>query len=178
MSRHLFRNAVLLGIFKTAVVEMIFLVLENLFGAAGVAAHPNLIIDLLLTMPWYMVMVCSFAHADHRRRFSTATILLLGAIYELGAHGLVGPLVGLVFSDAQILDPLYWLLLGTIAFWQFIPIYSSMLLPPSLVMNTTVPATRAAGPVRRDAVRPLLWLFPIMGYVLDFTLLPGFFTPQ
>lgn len=172
------RNAVLLGIFNAAIVETVFLVFEHAFGAAGVAAHPNLILDLLLTMPWYAAMVYTFVQTAKRRRFPTATVLLLGAIYELGADGVVGPVAGLIFGDTQLLDPTYWLLLGLFAFWQFIPVYSSMLLPPTWLIDSLPPSPAPGGAVWRDALRPLLWLMPFTGYVLVFVLLLGSLSPS
>ena len=40
-------NAILLGSFNAAIIEALFLFVEKAFGASGVAAHPNLLIDLL-----------------------------------------------------------------------------------------------------------------------------------
>lgn len=172
------RNAILLGIFNAAIVEMIFLLFEHLFAARGIAAHPHLLIDLFLTLPWYALMVRSFVHIYHRRRFSPATVLLLGAVYELGADGIVGPIVALTAGETHILEPGYWFLLILIAFWQFIPVYSSMMLPSTWVLDITPPPTAPSDSPLRDALRPLLWLIPFMGYLLIALLLLTLLSPS
>jgi hypothetical protein len=43
--------ATTLGIFNAALVEALFLAVQTLLGAEGVAAHPNLFIDWLRTRP-------------------------------------------------------------------------------------------------------------------------------
>ncbi|NOY99515.1 MAG: hypothetical protein GXP40_10020 [Chloroflexi bacterium] len=135
------RNAALLGIFNAAAIETLFLVIEKITGAKGVAAHPNLLLDLIMTMPWYVMMVITFVKVQHRRRFAPAVVLLLGAVYELGADGIVGPLIGLLFGDTQIFTLEYWLLLGLAGVWAFIPVYSSMVLPPVADRDCPAPVT-------------------------------------
>ena len=71
-------------------IETLFLVVEKIFGAVGIAAHPNLLLDLIMTMPWYIGMTWIFVRVQKDERFSPAAVLLLGAIYELGADGIVG----------------------------------------------------------------------------------------
>ena len=155
------RNAMLLGSINAAVIETLFLVIEKLLGAEGVAAHPNLLIDLLITMPWYIGMVIIFVRVQHRRRFSPWTVLLLGGVYEIGGDGLVGGLL-----SGSLFSPVYPLLLVGMMLWLFIPVYSSMVLPPAWLIETAPPAAAPASPAWRDALRPLLWLIPFLGYVL------------
>ncbi len=154
------RNAMALGIFNAAVIETLFLVVQYVFGAEGVAASPNLLIDLLITMPWYIGMVVIFVRVQHRRRFSAATVLLLGALYEVGADGVVGGAF-----EGTIFTPVSWFLLLTIVYWEFILVYSSMVLPPAWVIETVPPPPPPEGPAWRDAVRPLYWLLPFVGYL-------------
>jgi hypothetical protein len=45
-------GATAIGIFNAALVEALFLAVQTLLGATGVAAHPNLFMDWLITMPW------------------------------------------------------------------------------------------------------------------------------
>ena len=158
-------NAALLGIFNAAVVETIFLVCEHLLGAEGIAAHPNLLIDWALTMPWYVLMVITFVRVQRRRRFAPTVVLLLGALYELGADGVVSQIVGILFGGSQLLNPGYWLQLGLFGFWTFIPVYSSMVLAPAWLIETSPPVPRPATPAWRDALKPLLWLIPFTAYV-------------
>jgi hypothetical protein len=171
LAHHPLRNALLLGVLNAAVVETIFLTFEHLFGAQGIAAHPNLILDLLVTMPWYALMLHTYIHVYHRQRFSSATVLLLGAVYEFGADGIVGQIIGIPFGDSQFFDPGYWILLVLIAFWQFIPVYSSLVLPPTWVIESTPPPPKPLPPAWRDALRPLFWLLPYTGVVMLLILL-------
>ena len=167
------RNAILLGIFNAALIETIFLVFEKLFGAEGVAAHPNLLIDLILTMPWYIVMVISFNRIQERYQYSDAAVLLIGAVFELGADGVVGGQIFPILTGTVVPLAQNWALLLTIALWQFIPVYSSMLLPGAWLLDDT-PQTN----IRKATywMRPLWWLIPFTIYLI-FVMLT-FFTPK
>lgn len=161
------RNAVILGAFNAAVIEAEFLLFEKVFGAEGVAAHPNLMVDLILTMPWYILMVFTFVQVLHRWRFSAATVLFLGGVYELGGDGIVGPLLEAIFGDSFRLFTLeYWLMMATMALWLFIPVYSSMVLPPTWLVATLDPPEQPAGSAWRAALKPMLWLIPFTFYLL------------
>ena len=72
------RNAILLGSFNAAVIETLFLFIEKAFGASGVAAHPNLLIDLLMTMPWYIGMVWIFVKVQEKERFPFSCCIASG----------------------------------------------------------------------------------------------------
>jgi hypothetical protein len=161
LSRRPLRNAIWLGSINAAVVETFFLIFEQLLGAEGVAAHPNLVIDLMLTMPWYIGMVVIFVRVQHRRRFSLWAVLLLGGLYEVGADGIIG-----AGASGALASPLYWLLLPSVAFWMFIPVYSSMVLPPALLVGTTPAPDPPSSPAWRDALRPLWWLVPFVVYLV------------
>lgn len=165
------RNAAFLGIFNAAVIETLFLLMQTVFGAEGIAAHPNLIIDLLLTMPWYIMMVITFTGVQNIRRFSTPTVLLLGAVYEFGADGMVSEIIGLPFGSSQIFDLSYWVMMAGIIFWQFILVYSSMVLPPSWVLEVAPGLAQPAGPAWKDALRPMVWLIPFTAYLVVFLLI-------
>lgn len=116
------------------------------------------------------------------RRFSSATVLLLGGLYEVGADGFIG---GGFAGD--ILGPAFYVMLPLLFFWLFIPVYSSMVLPPAWVIETLprpaiqdiirpqrrwlrVFAPVPGRPAWRDALRPLLWLIPFVGYLIVFLL--------
>ncbi|MFN2144525.1 MAG: hypothetical protein ACK2T7_04195, partial [Anaerolineales bacterium] len=131
------RNAILLGIFNAAFIEILFLIIEKLFGASGVAAHPNLLIDLLITMPWYILMVFSFCRIQERYQYSDAAVLLIGAVYELGADGIVGGQAMPLLSGNVINLWQSWAFLLIFSLWQFIPVYSSMLLPSAWLLDDT-----------------------------------------
>jgi hypothetical protein len=161
LSRRPLRNAMILGCINAAVIETLFLVIEKLMGAEGVAASPNLLLDLLGTMPWYVGMVVIFVRVQNRRRFSPWIVLLLGGIYEIGGDGLLG---GTLSGD--LFNPLAPLMLVGVMMWLFIPIYSSMVMPPSWLIETAPPPDPPLAPAWRDALRPLLWLFPTLIYIL------------
>jgi len=151
-------NAALLGIFNAAVIETIFVASGQWLGAESAGAHPNLLIDLVLTMPWYVLMVTTFVQGQHRQHFSPAAVLLLGALYELGADGMVSQIVSLLFGTSQLLNLAYWLQLALFAFWTFIPVYSSMVLAPTWLIKESRPTPEPSVPAWVDAFRPLIWL--------------------
>lgn len=164
LARRPVRNAILLGIFNAAVVETMFLVMEKITGAVGVAAHPNLIADLLITMPWYVPMIWTFVRVQNRRHFAAVTVLLLAGLYESGADGVLAMwLLPVVTGKMTPLNPVL-LLLPTVMFWGFIPVYSSFLLPPAWVLEAAhLPGEPAAPPLPHawlDAMKPLFWLIP------------------
>lgn len=165
--RDIVRRAMLLGIVNAAVIEALFLVIEHILGAEGIAAHPNLLVDWLITMPWYAGVIVLFVRVQDRRRFAPAMVLLLGGLYEIGGDGIAGGL----FSGA-LFSPTYFPLLFAVMLWLFIPVYSSMVLPPAWVIATLpddppdgVREPSPPGAPWRDALRPLLWLIPFIVYL-------------
>lgn len=170
------RNAAWLGIFNAAVIETLFLVMQHVFGAEGIAAHPNLLIDLLLTMPWYIMMVITFTRVQNVRRFSTPTVLLLGAVYEVGADGIVSEIIGMPFGGSQLFSLTFWVMMAGMIFWQFILVYSSMVLPPAWVLDRTPRPGPFPWPAWLDGLRPLLWLIPFTAYLVIVLLIIGALT--
>ena len=166
LARKPVQNAIILGSLNAAVIETLFLVVEKAFGATGVAAHPNLLIDLLITMPWYISMVWIFVRVQRRERFPLPVVLLLGAVYELGADGFLGGYLMPVLTGSPINTIEFLALLALAAFWQFIPVYSSLVLPAAWVLDHTDPA---AGPEKKRwsrAFLPLLLLIPFTMYLI------------
>jgi hypothetical protein len=165
------RSAVLVGSLNAAIIETLFLVVEKIFGAEGVAAHPNLLLDLLLTMPWYIAMVWIFVRVQYNERFSPAAVLLLGALYELGADGIIGGVIipGLMGTPVNLVE--FLVLAALIAFWQFIPVYSSIVLPPAWILEAGLPAKPDHNPRWRQALLPLLALLPFLIYLTVFILI-------
>lgn len=161
VSGHPRRNAVLFGVFNAALVETVFWAWEKLWGASGVAASPDLAVDLMVTMPWYIGMVMIFARVQDRRRFSTPAVLLLGGLYELGADGFVG---GMLFGGG-LLNPGAWALLALV-YWEFILVYASMVLPAALIFSAAPRPPEPEYPAWVDALAPLLWLLPYTIYLL------------
>ncbi|MEW5869899.1 MAG: hypothetical protein AB1894_11530 [Chloroflexota bacterium] len=159
-------NAILLGAFNAIVIETEFLLFEKIFCAEGIAAHPNLIVDLILTMPWYILMVFTFVKVQQHRRFSSATVLFLGGFYELGGDGIVGSLMGIFDGSFQLFTLEYWLMMAGMFLWVFIPVYSSMVLPPAWLIVTADPPKPPSTPAWSAALKPMLWLIPFTGYLI------------
>jgi hypothetical protein len=167
------RNAILLGSLNAAVIETLFLLFEKIFGASGIAAHPNLIIDLVMTMPWYVGMVWIFVRVQERESFPPAGVLLFGAVYELGADGVVGGQIIPMIMGEPINLLTSWILMLILAFWQFIPVYSSMVLPPTWVLDTAPIDGQSKKPRWRRGLLPLLWLLPFTIYIIGLILVIG-----
>lgn len=166
MAKKPVRNAVLVGSLNAAVIETIFLVMEKIFGAEGVAAHPNLLLDLLMTMPWYIAMAWIFTRVQQTERFPLAGVLLLGALYELGADGIVGGVIIPNILGTPVNAIHFLILAALIAFWQFIPVYSSMVLPPAWILETLPPEDPDHTPRWWRGLLPLLALIPFLAYLL------------
>jgi hypothetical protein len=160
LSGHPLRNAFLFGSLNAAILETVFWAWEKLFAASGVAASPDLLVDLFITMPWYIGMAAIFVWAQNRRRFSNATVLLLGGVYELGADGFLG---GMIFGGG-LLNPGAWVLLA-LAYWEFILVYAAMVLPPALLIGRALQPPKPSYPSWADALAPLLWLIPYFLYL-------------
>lgn len=149
------RRFILLGALGAAWAETLFWAAEKLTGAVGVAASPNLLLDLLVTMPWYVAMVAILWHAHRRFRYHWTTVALLGGIYEVGADGIVGHLLG---GNTISLAYLAQLLLY---YWVFVIVYAPIVLPPLWALPLTAdPETRPRWWRAFGALSPLLPLIP------------------
>lgn len=169
-------NAILLGSFNAAVIETLFLIVEKVFGASGVAAHPNLLIDLLITMPWYIGMVWIFVKVQDEEKFPLAAVLLLGAVYEMGADGILGGVIMPAIMGTPV-NMIEFSVLAILAnFWQFIPVYSSIVLPAAWVLESDPSPARSLKKRWRRALLPLLLLLPFSIYLILFMLVISFIT--
>jgi hypothetical protein len=168
-----FRNAILVGSLNAVVIESLFLVIEKIFGAEGIAAHPNLLLDLIMTMPWYIGMVWIFVRVQKKNNFSPAAVLLFGAVYELGADGVVGGQIIPITMGEPINLLNSWILMLLLAFWQFIPVYSSMVLPPAWALDAVQPGERESKPNWKQGFLPLLWLIPFTIYLFFLIVIIG-----
>jgi len=83
-----------LGGIGAAYVETVYEVWQHVFGANGVAASPNLALDLLITMPWYLLLVAFLGLTMKHVRPSLFQLLLLGGVYESMADGLLSSYIG------------------------------------------------------------------------------------
>lgn len=160
------RNAILVGSLNAVVIETLFLVIEKALGASGVAAHPKLALDLLITMPWYIGLVWIFVGVQRRERFSPAVVLLLGAVYELGGDGIIGGIIlpSIMGSPPNLLE--FGILMPLAMFWQFIPVYSSIVLPPAWILELGQDRDLPAKPRLLKGFLPLLWMAPFLLYVI------------
>ena len=155
--------ATALGVAGGALVETVFWATQHAYRVDGLATHPDLLIGLAITMPWYVLLVRSFVLAQRRRRFPLAQVLLLGALYRLGAYAIVD---GLLLNGVLLRSDV-WTALGVAWFWQFIVVYSPVVALPAIAVGADpAPAVAADGRAWLDALRPLAWLLVYLGYVL------------
>ena len=117
------------GSIGAALVEILFWAVEIMVGSNGVAAHPNIFIDLAVLMPWYISMITIFWFVNKKCGFSWQTTMLLGGIYELFADGIAGNLL----MGNQI-TPEYIVMLP-IFFGVFVFVYFPMLAMPVKYYN-------------------------------------------
>lgn len=160
---------VVLGSLGAAFAEYVFWQLERLYGITGVAASPNLALDLLVTMPWYMMMIALLWKVEIRYRYGPAELFVLGGVYELGADGLVGSVMGGTFSAITVPS-----LIALIPFFSLV--YAVMVIPCSAIMKDEVDAVRSSRPAATGnrylyAMLPLLGLAPY--FVLAFLMRMG-----
>lgn len=120
---------ILIGSLCAMWLEFEFWVIEMLTGAVGVAADQNLFLDLLGTMPWYIVMVWLLYKVELKYSYSFFGILMLGGIYDFFADGILGAILG---SGGV---PMATLLLMIIIFPIFIISYSFIVLPPTYFLQ-------------------------------------------
>lgn len=147
---------VLLGSAAIIWVETLFWAAEKLLKTSGVAAHPNLLIDLLVTMPWYVSMLAVFQWSQRTARFNWTTAAFLGGLYDIGADGIVAQLL-----SGKAVDPAAFLLLP-IGFAITFIVYSPMILLPVWTL-TQKPAEKSLS-VRRKVFLGLAPLLPLIPY--------------
>ena len=150
------------GVAGGALVETLFWAVQRAYRVEGLATHPDLLVGLAITMPWYVLLVRSFVLAQRRRRFPLAQVLLLGALYRLGADAVVDGLL----LNGVLLRPEVWTALGVAWFWQFIVVYSPVVALPAVALAAEPAPVPARGRAWLDALRPLAWLLVYLGYVL------------
>ncbi len=77
-----------------AFVETEYVFWEHVSGAVTSVANPNLALDLMETMPWYILLAIFLSVALQHVRPSLFQLLLLGGVYELMSDGILGSLLG------------------------------------------------------------------------------------
>jgi hypothetical protein len=153
-----------LGVAGGVLVEVVFWAAGHAYRAGGLATRPDLAIALAVTLPWYVLLVRSFVLAQRRRRFPLAQVLLLGALYRLGADAVVKGLL----LDGVLLRADVWQALGVAWFWQFIVVYSPVVAVPAMALAAEPAGQRDPGRPGRawlDALRPFGWLAVYLGFV-------------
>lgn len=110
-------------------VETEYVVWEHITGAVGAAASPNLAIDLLETMPWYLLLMLFLGVALKHVRPTAFQMLLLGGVYELMPDGLLGALIGGTLPSALpfllLLVPIFTLVYSPIVALPFLLVRKS-----------------------------------------------------
>jgi hypothetical protein len=156
------KKFVLIGSIGAAWAEFIFWFFEKVFGAFGVAASPNLVLDLIITMPWYIMMLFLLFKVETKYSYSFTEIVLFGGIYELGADGIFGQ----VFSGLTLPN----LLLTILMLPLFVIVYSVIVLPPTYVLRREIEDIRTLWPEGTHkywyGLYPLAGLIPYSVYAI------------
>jgi hypothetical protein len=150
---------ILLGSLGAAWVEFAFWAVEKLTGAVGVAASPDLLLDLLVTMPWYVAMVTVLWFVYRRFHYHWTTVALLGGLYEIGADGIVGHLLG---GNAITVE--YLVLMLCLFYGVFVVVYAPIVLVPAWAVP--LGDAVAARPRWQRALGALLPLLALLPYLL------------
>jgi len=153
---------ILFGSIAAALVEILFWAVELLVGSEGVAAHPNILVDLALLMPWYTSMITLFWFANKKCGFSFRTTFLLGGLYEFVADGIVGHILGgnAITIEYIITLPLF--------FGVFVFVYFPMLAMPLKFYNIVHESNIIIPPFKKllYALLPMVTLLPYSFFYL------------
>ncbi len=152
------KKFVLIGGLGAVWVEFEFWALEKVFGVS-LAAHPNIFLDLLVTMPWYILMVFLLWKVETKYSYSLFAILVYGGIYDFFADGILG----MVLRTWEM--SLGNLVLLLITFPVFILSYSFIVFPPSYLLRKEISKMRTE-PRKGDLVKYLYGLLPLVGLLV------------
>ncbi|MFQ6012426.1 MAG: hypothetical protein ACE5LS_02115 [Thermoplasmata archaeon] len=159
------RRFVVVGGLGAVLVETFFWAAEQATGATGVAASPNLAIDLLVTMPWYLLMLTLLWKVLTRYRYTLPQLLLLGGVYELGADGLLASFFGGQLGPGLIV-------LLPVFFPIFIVVYGAIILPAALALRDELATWPRPGEPPSRGRKALYGLLPLLG-LLPYALIVG-----
>ena len=167
--------AALAGIFCALVVESLAWGTQMMAGAGANVTSTNYLINLLISMPWYIGLVVIYTRVQDRRRVSVPLLLLLGGLYKSLLIGIINASTASILMGDQVSLVNSWWWMIRIGFWQYIPIYSSIMLIPAWILETrpVEPSPKNFKPAWLDAVRPAFWLFPYIIYWLAYSILPA-----
>lgn len=148
---------VVIGALAAAWVEFEFWSMEIISGVRGIAANPNFFLDLLATMPWYIIMTFLLWKVLTKYSYSLYAILIYGGIYDFFADGILGTIINTgSFPSAQQFISLL------INFPVFVITYSFIVLVPvGLLREEIVKAEQDKGIAKYIyGLLPLLGLIP------------------
>lgn len=149
------KKFILAGSLGAVYVETVFWFFEKVSGATGIAASPDLMVDLLVTMPWYIAMVALLWKVVNKYKYTYTKLFLLAGVYELGADGVVAGILGGKTS------PELFLVSFPIMFPLFTILYGLMVLPPVRMLYQSVNPPGASLRKRYFyALLPFLGLIP------------------
>lgn len=114
-----------LGSIGAIFIETAIWVAQTFLKTTGVAIHPNLLVDLVMTVPFYTLLSYFVAKWVMKYAFSWPTIALAAGIYETAADGVIGNLIRLNFFGA---------LISPILIPVFMVLYAPIILVPFLLM--------------------------------------------
>ena len=167
--------AILAGIFCALVVETVSWGTQMMAGASANVTSTNYLLNLLISMPWYIGLVIIYVRVQERRRFSVPLLLLLGGFYKSLLIGIINASTASILMGDQVSLVNSWWWMIRIGFWQYIPIYSSIMLIPAWILEThpAEPSPKNFKPAWLDAIRPAFWLFPYIVFWLAYSILPA-----
>lgn len=159
---------VLVGSLGAVWVESIFWALGTIFGFQF-AVHPNLLLNLLATMPWYVIMVFMLWKVEKKYSYSLYTILIFGGIYDFFADGISGLILG-AGGVPPLAALIGGLLLLIVTFPVYVLAYSFMVLPPSYLLREEIDKLRAE-PDRGTLTKYLYGLLPLAVFFIYFIIM-------
>lgn len=148
------KKFVLIGSLAAVWVEFEFWVVGEIFNAR-IAANPNIFMDLLATMPWYVVMVFLLWKVEKKYSYSIYIILLFGGIYDFFTDGVIGTIL-----NAGTF-PLYLLPFIITSFPIFVLCYSFIVLPPTYLLRDEI--NRGVIQQKNTINKYLYGLLPLLG---------------
>jgi len=147
---------ILIGSLAAAWVEIEFWIIERISGVSGIAASSSLFLDLLVTMPWYIIMTFFLWKVVTKYSYSIYEILIYGGIYDLFADGIFGTIIKVGYFPTQHIISLL------ISLPVFVFVYSFIVvLPVQLLRQEIKSVAKGVG-----IARYLYGLLPLLGLLL------------
>ena len=153
------KKFIIIGSLCAIYIETIFWIVESIAGFEGLAAHPNLLIDLSLTMPWYVAMITLLWNVETKHKYSYLEVLILGGIYDFFADGIIGSIFSGTFSPLT-------LILLVIIFPIFLMTYSFIVLIPSFLVRNEIEIIQSESKSVHVQNKWLYSLYPLLGLLI------------